>query len=54
MTQPYVNVVAVKRSNANAKFAQDIVEAYRSPAFQTFFKANPVWTGYRLPDYFSQ
>ncbi|MNU56303.1 D-methionine-binding lipoprotein MetQ precursor [compost metagenome] len=54
MTLPYVNVVAVKRSNENAKFAKDIATAYQSPEFQKFFKANPVWAGYRLPDYFSQ
>jgi D-methionine transport system substrate-binding protein len=30
------------------------VAAYQSPEFQKFFKANPVWAGYRLPDYFSQ
>jgi len=52
MTLPYVNVVAVKRSNENAKFAKDIVAAYQSPEFQRFFKANPAWAGYRLPDYF--
>lgn len=54
MTPPYVNVVAVKRSNEHAKFAKDIATAYQSPEFQKFFKANPVWAGYRLPDYFSQ
>jgi len=54
MTLPYVNVVAVKRSNQNAQFAKDIVAAYRSPEFQRFFRANPVWAGYRLPDYFAR
>ncbi|MFM9926570.1 MetQ/NlpA family ABC transporter substrate-binding protein [Variovorax sp. H27-G14] len=54
MTPPYVNVVAVKRGNENAKFAKDIAAAYQSPEFQRFFKANPTWAGYRLPDYFSQ
>ena len=54
MTLPYVNVVAVKRSNESAKFAQDIAAAYQSPEFQRFFRANPAWAGYRLPDYFSQ
>ncbi|MGJ7570096.1 MetQ/NlpA family ABC transporter substrate-binding protein [Variovorax sp. RB2P76] len=54
MTLPYVNVVAVKRSNENAKFAKDIAAAYQSPEFQRFFKANPTWAGYRLPDYFAQ
>ncbi|WP_062473382.1 MetQ/NlpA family ABC transporter substrate-binding protein [Variovorax boronicumulans] len=54
MTLPYVNVVAVKRSNEHAKFAKDIATAYQSPEFQKFFKANPVWAGYRLPDYFNQ
>ncbi|MDQ0568997.1 D-methionine transport system substrate-binding protein [Variovorax paradoxus] len=53
MTLPYVNVVAVKRSNENAKFAKDIAAAYQSAEFQRFFRANPVWAGYRLPDYFS-
>ncbi|MCR5869111.1 MetQ/NlpA family ABC transporter substrate-binding protein [Aquincola sp. J276] len=52
MTLPYVNVVAVKRSQQNAKFAKDIVAAYQSPQFQQAFEANPVWKGYRLPDYF--
>jgi D-methionine transport system substrate-binding protein len=54
MTLPYVNVVAVKRSNENARFAKDIAAAYQSAEFQRFFRANPVWAGYRLPDYFSQ
>lgn len=54
MTLPYVNVVAVKRSNESAKFAKDIAAAYQSPEFQRFFKANPTWAGYRLPDYFAQ
>jgi len=53
MTLPYVNVVAVKRSNENAKFAKDIVAAYQSAEFQRFFRANPAWAGYRLPDYFT-
>lgn len=54
MTQPYVNVVAVKRSQQNAKFAKDIVAAYQSAEFQQFFRANPQWAGYRLPDYFGK
>ncbi len=53
MTLPYVNIVAVKRSNKDAKFAQDIVAAYKAPEFQKFFESNPVWKGYRLPDYFA-
>tara|TARA_B100001105_G_C22397884_1_gene447682 strand:+ start:293 stop:1144 length:852 start_codon:yes stop_codon:yes gene_type:complete len=52
MTLPYVNVVAVKRSNQNAKFARDLVAAYQSPQFQQAFESNPAWKGYRLPDYF--
>lgn len=54
MTLPYVNVVAVKRGNEGAKFAKDIAAAYQSPEFQKFFRANPAWAGYRLPDYFNQ
>ena len=52
MTLPYVNVVAVKRSQRDAKFAQDLVAAYKSSEFQKVFLANPVWKGYRLPDHF--
>lgn len=54
MTQPYINVVAVKRGNADAAFAKDIVAAYQSAEFQRFFRANPSWAGYRLPDYFGK
>ena len=54
MTTPYVNVVAVKRSNADSAFAKDIVKAYQSPEFQQTFKSNPAWAGYRLPDYFAK
>ena len=54
MTPPYVNVVAVKRGNVDAKFAKDIAAAYQSPEFQRVFKANPVWSGYRLPEYFAK
>jgi D-methionine transport system substrate-binding protein len=50
MTLPYVNVVAVKRGNQDARFARDIVAAYRSPEFRKAFDANPAWRGYRLPD----
>jgi D-methionine transport system substrate-binding protein len=53
MTPPYINVVAVKRSNQDAKFARDIVAAYKSPEFRRIFDANPAWKGYRLPDYFT-
>jgi len=54
MTLPYVNVVAVKQGNENAPFAKDIVQAYQSAEFQRVFLAQPVWAGYRLPDYFSK
>jgi D-methionine transport system substrate-binding protein len=54
MTTPYVDVVAVKRSNADAPFARDITRAYQSAEFQQLFNANPVWAGYRLPDYFAK
>ena len=41
MTQPCVNVVAVKRGKENTPLAKDIVRAYQSAEFQAFFKANP-------------
>lgn len=54
MTLPYVNVVAVRRSQQNARFAKDIAAAYQSAEFQQVFRANPQWAGYRLPDYFGK
>jgi len=53
MTLPYVNVVAVKRANQDAKFARDIVAAYKSSEFRRIFEANTAWKGYRLPEYFT-
>lgn len=54
MTAPYVNVVAVRRGQQEQPFARDIAAAYQSAGFQQFFKAQPVWAGYRLPDYFDK
>src|ERR1700761_3811812 len=34
MTTPYINVVAIKRGNADSAWAQDVVAAYKSPAFK--------------------
>jgi D-methionine transport system substrate-binding protein len=53
MSLPYVNVVAVRRDRWNEAFVQDLATAYRSVEFQQAFHANPVWSGYRLPDYFA-
>lgn len=54
MTLPYVNVVAVRRANQDAKWAQDIVTAYKSAEFQQTIRATRAYDGYRLPDYFSK
>lgn len=51
MTMPYINVVAVKRDNAESKWAQDIVTAYRSPTFKTAILSNRFYDGFTLPDY---
>jgi D-methionine transport system substrate-binding protein len=51
MTAPYINVVAVKRGNAVSKWAQDIVDAYRSSTFRIAILSNHSYDGFTLPDY---
>src|SRR4051812_14954348 len=51
MTTPYINVVAVKRGNAEAPWAQDIVAGYKSQAFKTAIQADRFYDGFTLPDY---
>ncbi|WP_422085616.1 MetQ/NlpA family ABC transporter substrate-binding protein [Variovorax sp.] len=48
--KPGVSPIAVSERD----IAKDIAAAHQSPEFQRFFKANPTWAGYRLPDYFAQ
>jgi D-methionine transport system substrate-binding protein len=51
MTTPYINVLAVKKANANADWAQDIVAGYKSPTFKTAILADRFYDGFTLPDY---
>ena len=51
MTTPYVNVVAVKRGNSEAAWAQDIVAGYKSATFKTAILSNRFYDGFTLPDY---
>ena len=51
MTTPYINVVAVKRDNAESPWAQDIVAAYKSSTFKTAILSNRFYDGFALPDY---
>lgn len=51
MTAPYINVLAVKKANANAEWAQDIVAGYKSPTFRTAIQADRFYDGFTLPDY---
>jgi D-methionine transport system substrate-binding protein len=51
MITPYINVVAVKRSNADSKWAQDIVAGYKSQNFKTAILSNRFYDGFTLPDY---
>jgi D-methionine transport system substrate-binding protein len=53
MTTPYINVVAVKRDNADSPWAQDIVLAYKSPTFKAAIQADRFYDGFTLPDYFN-
>ncbi|MBX9649056.1 MAG: methionine-binding protein [Xanthobacteraceae bacterium] len=51
MTTPYINVVAVKRSNAETQWAQDIVAGYKSSTFKTAILSDRFYDGFTLPDY---
>jgi D-methionine transport system substrate-binding protein len=51
MTTPYINVVAVKRGNAESAWAQDIVAGYKSETFKTAIRSDRFYDGFTLPDY---
>jgi D-methionine transport system substrate-binding protein len=51
MTTPYINVVAVKRANAEAPWAQDIVAGYKSQTFKTAILSDRFYDAFALPDY---
>jgi D-methionine transport system substrate-binding protein len=52
MTEPYINVVAVKRGNAESQWARDIVAGYQSQTFKTAILSDHFYDGFALPDYF--
>jgi D-methionine transport system substrate-binding protein len=51
MTTPYINVVAVKRGNAENAWAKDIVAGYKSETFKTAIRSDRFYDGFALPDY---
>ena len=51
MTTPYINVVAIKKGNAESQWAKDIVDAYKSPGFKAAILADRFYDGFTLPDY---
>ena len=51
MTTPYINVVAVKRGNAESQWAQDIVASYKSQTFKTAILSDRFYDDFTLPDY---
>jgi D-methionine transport system substrate-binding protein len=51
MTAPYINVVAVRKGNAESQWAKDIVAAYKSPSFKEAILADRFYDGFTLPDY---
>lgn len=53
MGPPYINVVAVRKGNADAEWAKDIVAAYRSEGFKTAIRSDKFHEGFTLPDYFN-
>ena len=46
-----INVLAVKKANAGAEWAQDIVASYKSATFRTAIQADRFYDGFTLPDY---
>ena len=53
MTTPDTNVVAVRRDNAETRWAKDIAAAYRSDTFKTAIRSDKFYEGFVLPDYFN-
>jgi D-methionine transport system substrate-binding protein len=51
MSTPYINVVAVKRGNAEAAWARDIVDGYKSTTFKAAILSDRFYDGFTLPDY---
>lgn len=51
MTTPYINVVAVKRANAESQWAHDVVAGYKSQTFKTAILSDRFYDGFTLPDY---
>ncbi|MFT4117604.1 MetQ/NlpA family ABC transporter substrate-binding protein [Bradyrhizobium sp.] len=51
MTTPYINVLAVKKGNADADWVRDIVAGYKSPTFKAAIAADRFYDGFTLPDY---
>jgi D-methionine transport system substrate-binding protein len=51
MAEPYINVVAVKRGNADSPWARDIVAGYKSPTFKAAILSDHFYDGFALPDY---
>jgi ABC-type metal ion transport system substrate-binding protein len=47
------NVVAVRRGNAEAPWAKDIVAAYKSDMFKTAIRNDKFYAGFTLPEYFN-
>jgi hypothetical protein len=52
--EPQLKKLPLDAAQAPRSLADSDIAAYQSPEFQRFFKANPTWAGYRLPDCFSQ
>jgi D-methionine transport system substrate-binding protein len=52
MTKPYTNIVAVRRGNADAEWARDIADGYRSDSFRNAIRNDKFYAGFVLPDYF--
>ncbi len=51
ITAPYINVMAVKRGNADSPSAEDLVAGYKSQTFKTAILLDRFYDGFTLPDY---
>jgi D-methionine transport system substrate-binding protein len=50
MTTPHINVLAVKRGNADSPWARNLVAGYQSQTFRTAILSDRFYDGFTLPD----
>ncbi|WP_164553246.1 MetQ/NlpA family ABC transporter substrate-binding protein [Brevibacillus marinus] len=47
----HLNQVVIRPEDSQKKYVQDLLDAYRSPAFKEVILTDPLFAGYALPEY---